>query len=739
MRDRRNDLDADREREPAGGPPGAATVAHANRLADEKSPYLLQHAHNPVDWYPWGEEAFARAKADDKPIFLSIGYSTCHWCHVMERESFEDAAIAELLNEHFVAIKVDREERPDVDRVYMTYVQAATGSGGWPLTVFLTPDLQPFLGGTYFPPEGRYGMPGLREVLLKVLQAWRTERERLLKSARKVTAALQESQAAPEQGGPAVGPAEMAKAYEHLRLSYDGDHAGFGRAPKFPQPVVLGFLLRYHARTGDADARDMVLQTLRAMAEGGVHDQLGGGFHRYSTDDRWFLPHFEKMLYDQAQLTIAYVEAYQVSRDSFYAEVARDVLDYVLKEMTGPAGQFYSAQDADSAVDYSRPHEKAEGRYYVWTADEIREALGPEQAALAACRYGALPGGNVAEDPHEEFAGRNVLYAARGIEETARRFGLPPAQVRMDLAGARRRLLEARRARPGPLLDDKTLVSWNGLMISACARAGAVLGEARYQQAAAKAAGVIRRELYRPRDGTLYRRLREGEAKVEGFLDDYAFYIQGLIDLYESTFDAGWIALALELQRHQDERFWDAQAGGYFSTAGRDGSILLRFKDASDGAEPSGNSVAVMNLLRLGQMTGDAELLRKAQRALECFAPQMHQYAVAMPQMLSAADFHRGPPVQIVLAGRMESPDLQALLREVHAHYIPNKVLLLAGEDEGRGHAPMGADYLKIAHPIGGKAAAYVCRDFTCRLPATDPSELRKILAENAGVSKADP
>ena len=731
---------------PAPAAAGGTEEPFTNRLAGEKSPYLLQHAHNPVDWRPWGEEAFAAARREDKPIFLSIGYSTCHWCHVMERESFEDDAIARLLNEHFVPIKVDREERPDVDRVYMTYVQAATGSGGWPLTVFLTPDLEPFFGGTYFPPEGGGGMTGLREVLAEISQAWGRDRSHLAESARRTADEMRNwLRAAPE--GPPAGelpqahsvreatrpeddwvPQAMEGAYEFFRSRFDAVHGGFGSAQKFPQPVVLNFLFRHWARAGAAPARDMALGTLRALAAGGIHDHVGGGFHRYSTDERWFLPHFEKMLYDQALLTCSLLDAWQATHEEAFAAAARDTLDFVLREMTGPEGQFYSALDADSPVGPDHPGEQAEGRFYVWTSGEIEQVLGPRASATFALHYGVRPEGNAGRDPGGEFAGRNILYAERTVEETARRLGADPLQVRLELAAARAKLLEARNARPRPLLDDKSLTGWNGLAISAFARAGAALGVPCYLQAAARAADVVRRRLYA--DGTLYRRLREGQAAVPAFLEDYATLIQGLLDLYEASLDAVWLRWALELQARQDERFWDGQAGGCFAT-GDDPAILLRIKDSADGAEPSGNAVAAMNLARLAEMAADPAPAERAQRTLAIFAAPLREHPAAMPQMLCALDFIRGDCVQIVLAGRPDAPLARALLREVHAHYVPNKIILLADEaGEAQRLLPGRTEELRAARPLNGLAAAYVCRGRTCRPPTSDPAELARLVLE---------
>jgi len=569
-----------------------APAPFTNHLANERSPYLLQHAHNPVDWYPWGTEAIAKAKKENKPIFLSIGYSTCHWCHVMERESFENPEVAAILNENFVAIKVDREERPDLDAVYMQFITAITGEGGWPMTVFMTPDLKPFFGGTYFPPEPRDGLPGLKVVLTKVHETWESKHDKVISSADQLAEKLEEMAGMAPIGQ--LKPEVLGLAYDAFRSQFDFHQGGFGDAPKFPRPVVLNFLFHEYRRTGEQTALDMPLKTLRAMAAGGIHDQLGGGFHRYSTDDHWFLPHFEKMLYDQAQLAGSYLDAYQITHDEFFASTARDILDYVLRDMTGADGQFYCAEDADSVGDSALPESKGEGAFYVWTAGEIDGTLGPADAKVFAYRYGILPDGNVERDSRGEFKGKNVLYAAHTIAETAKQFGQSEADVRQSLDNARTKLLAVRSHRERPLRDDKALVAWNGLMISAFARGGAILQEHRYTDAATRAAEFIRTHLYDSTSHQLTRRWRDGHGEIEGFLDDYSFYVQGLLDLYESTFDVHLLQLATELQRSQDTLFADPKTGGYFQSAGNDPTLLVRLKEDEDNAYPAGNSVEIM-------------------------------------------------------------------------------------------------------------------------------------------------
>ena len=701
-----------------------------NRLAKEKSPYLLQHAHNPVDWYPWGQEAFDRAKKENKPIFLSVGYSTCHWCHVMEREAFSDAEVAKLINENFVPVKVDREERPDVDRVYMKYVQAATGSGGWPMTVILTPDLKPFFGGTYFPVEDKFGRPGIKNVLTQVSEAWRNDRDRILQGADKVAEALQTLTAVSREGDEAAAVEKelLAAAYRQYAGQFDAEHGGFGAAPKFPEPPMLGFLLHYHHRAGEPEARAMVLKTLRAMALGGIRDQLGGGFHRYSTDPRWFLPHFEKMLYDQAQLAGVYLDAYLVSGDAFYADIARDTLDYVLREMTGPRGQFYSAEDADSAESAAEPEKKAEGAFYVWTAGEVEKLLGAEAAKVFNLRYGVLPKGNVETDPHGEFPGKNVLAVRLPIADVAAKSGKSSEEVEKLLSDARRTLFQVREARPRPYRDDKAITAWNALMISALARAGVALDEPRYTEAAVRAAGFLRDHLYDAQKRRLGRIWRDGPAGGDGFLDDYAYTVQSLLDLYETTLDVQWLRLAIDLQGAQDELFEDQEAGGYFKNSAADKSVILRLKDDHDGVEPAGNSVAALNLLRLAQMTDGEEYAKKAERVLKLYAPRLKAAPTAMPAMLVATDFHLDKPKQVVLAGDPASPDARAMLRAVHATYLPNKVVLGADGGPGQQFLAQRLDFIRDIKPLGGKPTAYVCENYACQEPTNDLGVLKRQL-----------
>ena len=700
---------------------------YTNRLVSEKSPYLLQHAHNPVDWYPWGEEAFEKARKENKPIFLSIGYSTCHWCHVMEHESFEDPETAKIMNEHFVCIKVDREERPDVDRVYMTFVQATTGGGGWPMSVWMTPDLKPFFGGTYFPPEDRWGQMGFSKLLNRISEGWQEDRERMITASEQVTRQLQEHVARVSAASVALEVSILEKGFEQIKSSYEPRYGGFGDAPKFPRPVSMNLMLRYYARTGSQDALDMTLFTLRKMADGGIHDHLGGGFHRYSTDTRWHVPHFEKMLYDQAQLVWSYLEAFQITKDPSFADITHGILRYVLRDMTGQDGQFYSAEDADSPLP-DKPEEQAEGAFYVWEKKETEAALDKDTAGIFNYYYGVEKGGNVQSDPHGEFPEKNVLIVSRTLAETAKRFDVTEAVVNQRLAEARQKLFELRGKRPRPHLDDKTLTSWNGLMISAFARAYQVLGNAEYLDVAKKATGFIRKNLYRDSDGVLLRRHRAGSSEIDGYVDDYAFLIQALIDLYEASFDISYLTWAIDLQRKQNSLFGDAEHGGYFSTTGKDPTVLLRMKEDYDGAEPSPNSIAALNLLRLAQMTDDKDFRELANKVLLVFSNRLQQVPSAMPQMLVALDFQLSKPKQVVIAGKLGDPGTGSMLKAAHARFLPNKILLLA--DGGVGQETLGRslEFLKGVNMIDSKATAYICENYVCQLPTSDLKVMEKLL-----------
>ncbi len=704
---------------------------NTNRLIHEKSPYLLLHAHNPVDWYPWGEEAFAKAKRENKPIFLSVGYYTCHWCHVMERESYSNPAIAELLNRWFVSIKVDREERPDIDNEYMSFVEATTGSGGWPMNVFLTPDLKPFFGGTYFPPEDKYGATGLRTLLPRIADVWSNQREEIMRSADSITQKLEQAVNSGVGGGCPLQANLLDKTYEQIRQSYDAANGGFGEVPRFPRPVVPNFLLRYWSRTAKKDALDMVLNNLRSMAGGGVHDQIGGGFHRYSTDGRWRVPHFEKMLYDQAQLATLYTEAYQATNDPFHANVARDILDFALREMRSPEGAFYSALDADSPLVKGKP-EHGEGVFYVWSAQEIERVLGKETAPIFNFRYGVEAGGNVpsGQDIEGWLKGKNVLYENHSLAETAKKFGKTEAQTSQILSDAKQKLFTRRSLRPRPPVDTKIITSWNGLMISALAKASQALDEPKYLDAANRAKSFLQSHVYQPSSGKLKRRYRSGSADIDGYLDDYTFLTQGLLDLYEASFDVRLLSWAVQLQQAQNRLFWDEKQGGYFTTSGNDRSILLRTREAYDGVEPSPNSVAAMNLLHLWQITGQQSYKDKADKTLAAFGPRLEQMPEAMPYMMSALNFSLAKHRQIVIAGVPGANDTRALLRLVWQRYIPNRVLLLADGAEGQKQLARWLPLLANVTRKQGRATAYICENYVCNLPTADPPTVARLLED---------
>ncbi len=699
-----------------------------NRLVHEKSPYLLQHARNPVDWYPWGEEAFAKAKAEDKPIFLSVGYSTCHWCHVMEHESFESKEIAAIMNEHFVCIKVDREERPDVDKVYMNFVQATTGGGGWPMSVWLTPNLKPFYGGTYYPPEDKWGRPGFASILKQLADGWKSNKQNVINSSEGVTAQLEQYFVIKKAEDFSPSKTLLDTGYSQIKASYEPRFGGFGSAPKFPRPVSYNFMLRYYHRTRTQDALDMTLFTLQKMADGGMHDHLGGGFHRYSTDDRWHIPHFEKMLYDQAQLVWSYLEAYQITKDKSYSRVCDDILQYVIRDMTAKDGAFYSAEDADSPIP-ENPGEQAEGAFYVWEYDQIKAVLGAEDAKIFNYIYEVKKSGNARSDPHGEFKKKNTLIVVHTLKEAADKFGSSPGEIEDKLQSSRDKLFNIREQRPRPHLDDKVLTSWNGLIISGFARAYQVLENEKYRDAALKAVSFIRRELYDSDTGILTRRYRDGESAIDGYLDDYAYLIQGLLDVYEATFDISHLEWASDLQGQQNALFWDEDNGGFFSTSGKDSSILMRLKNDYDGAEPSANSIALTNLLRLAQMTDNTEYRTMAEATIKGFGSRLKNTPSAMPQMLAAIEFFMDTPKQIVIAGAVDDPRTREMLRSIHSRFIPNKILLVVDRKKGAGYLENHLEFVKNLKMIDDRPTAYVCENYVCQLPTSDLKTLENLLA----------
>lgn len=708
----------------------ASDNERTNRLASEKSPYLRQHASNPVDWNPWGPEAFEKARRENKPIFLSIGYSACHWCHVMERESFSNPEVAAYLNGNYVPILVDREERPDIDRLHMAFVQASTGGGGWPLSAWLTPQLKPFFGGTYFPPEGAHGRPGFLAVLSQISDMWRNQPDRIVQGSDQMLAALAaDNRSAAPAGGPPLA-ALRNRAFEQMAGIFDDVNGGFGRAPKFPQTSLLEFLLDVQATTADTAKREralgMVVKALREMDGGGIHDQLGGGFHRYSVDSGWRVPHFEKMLNDQAQLACVYVEAWQVTGDPAFEAAARDTLDYVRRDLADPAGGFYTAEDADSAVP-GNPGANAEGAYYVWTASEVETVVGPEFCPLVCHALGIEPGGNVPPEVSGELAGENIPYRAHTLAECAARLGLGEAEAKPVFAAALGLLREARAKRPRPFRDEKVLAGWNGMAISAFAKASQAFGDPGYAESASRAAEFLHANLFDEATGRLSRSYCAGSRDALGFAEDYAFVVQGLLDLYEATFDVRWIGWAARLQETQDRLFWDVTGGGYFANAEGDPSVLLRLKDSNDGAEPSANSIAIRNLVRLSTMLHRASWRKLAADTLAAFGPDLDRSPTGLAMMIAAAGWLEGTPKEILVVGAAGSRDTSLLVAEARKRFLPRHVLIRID--------PESRPFFAATMPGGGElpadtgtATAYVCENFTCHSPTADPAELGRLL-----------
>lgn len=673
-----------------------------NKLLQEKSPYLLQHAYNPVDWYPWGGEAFARAVAEDKPIFLSIGYSTCHWCHVMERESFEDEEVAKLLNKNFISIKVDREERPDVDHIYMSVCQALTGHGGWPLTIVMTPDRKPFYAGTYFPKQSRGGYPGLIEILQRINNTWRNEKNLLLESSDRIMEHMDGEFKTDEHGE--VNKGAINAGFEGFKSSYDKTYGGFGTAPKFPTPHNLMFLLRYYKQFGDNEALDMVEKTLEAMYRGGVYDHIGFGFSRYSTDRKWLVPHFEKMLYDNALLAFTYIEAYQATGKEQYRKVVEQIFEYILRDMTSSEGGFYSAEDADS--------EGIEGKFYVWTPEEIAKVLGETDAKEYCKIFDVTDKGNF-----EESNIPNIIENKMSFEEL----------TKLPLDNMRKKLYEHREKRIHPYKDDKILTAWNGLMIAALAYGARVLGNDSYKIAAERAVGFIQKKLMRA-DGRLMARYRDGEAAYLGYLDDYAFLVWGLIELYQASFDIKHLELAMGLNNDMIMYFGDDSKGGYYIYGNDSEQLIARPKEVYDGAMPSGNSVAALNLMRLGRLTGNTELEVEAEGLFSTFADKINSYSMGHTFMLMAVMFARGKGSEIVLVGDSKTEEAKSFINLINKSFLPYSVVIV--KNEGAAETLKNIiPYTEGQNMVDNKATAYVCENFACRAPITDINKFMEILS----------
>lgn len=713
-----------------------------NALAKERSPYLLQHAHNPVNWLPWGDAAFAKAKAEDKPIFLSSGYSTCHWCHVMERESFENEEVAKLINDNFIPIKVDREERPDVDLTYMTYVQAASGHGGWPMSVFLTPELKPFYGGTYYPPENTPGRIGFKNLLNELHKVWTEDRKGIDERAARSVEKLQEHL---DNENTAIADINhdtlVQKAYDDLSGSFDYHEGGFGGAPKFPRPTTLNLLMRIHRILAERKGEDrvsesqwameMTVKTLRGMANGGMRDHVGGGFHRYSVDAYWHIPHYEKMLYDQAQLLTAYVEGWQITQTAFFETIARNTVTYLKRDLRHKDGGFFSAEDADSLAAEDAAH-KTEGAFYVWKAAEIDEILGKENGSIFRYAYGARRDGNARpeSDPQGELKGLNTLYRAVSFKKTGEFFKKSPEEIKTIIDEGMVKLFEARNQRPRPHLDDKIIAAWNGLMIAGLARAGAAFGDAETITLAAQAAQFIHDQLCNTPGKGLHRSWREGERGPKAFAIDYACLIHGLLDLYQASFDVKWLQWAVELQSEMDALFLDTKNGGYYSVHTDMPNSVLRIKEDYDGAEPSPNSLAALNLVRLSALLAKDTWKQQAEKTFALFGSTLQSSPSSVPVMAIAFDLHHRGKQQIVLAGDSTTPEFKALANHLHHKFLPNAALLHA--DGGEAQRWLGTHNEAIAgmKPVGGKPAAYVCQNFTCQAPVTTVEELEKVLGK---------
>jgi uncharacterized protein len=678
-----------------------------NRLIHEKSPYLLQHAYNPIDWYPWTQEAFEKAKTEDKPLFVSIGYSTCHWCHVMEEESFEDEEVAKLMNNTFVCIKVDREERPDLDMAYIEVCQTMGRSCGWPLNVIMTPNKNPFFVASYIPKDNRYGTVGMLSLIPKINEIWKTRKAEMESIGTEIKQQIAEQ--IRNDTPTKLDKAILDDAYEQLFLRFDQEFGGFGRAPKFPSPHNLLFLLRYYNRTKEKTALSMVEKTLRAMRLGGIFDQIGFGFHRYSTDAKWLMPHFEKMLYDQALLALAYTEAFQATNAPKFMLTAKETLDYVLRDLGNPQGGYYSAEDADS--------EGEEGKFYLWTTDEIKQALPTQDAALAIKLFSVLPEGNFSE-PSKGRSGKNILHISKPIDQVAQEANLTIDQLIIELGRITNALFKSRETRIHPSKDDKVLVDWNGLMIAALARAGQVFGEEKYVQAAKKSADFVLREM-RTDEGGLLHRFAKDEKAIDSFLDDYAFFVFGLIELYEACFDESYLKACVDLSEKMIDEFWDKQNKGFFFTKADSDEAVPRMKQTYDGAAPSGNSVALLNLLRLSRL-GESFFEKYATELLEAFSQEIKTRSIAHTFMLASLDFALGPAFNVVLVGDLSEKDTLEMLRALRRKYLPNLTVTLHKSEQ----IVDGIGYEKIE----GKATAYVCRDKTCMPPTNSIEKMLELL-----------
>ena len=685
------------------------TTIKGNRLAQEKSPYLLQHANNPVDWYPWGEEAFAKAKALDRPVFLSIGYSTCHWCHVMEHESFEDEEVANLMNQHFISIKVDREERPEIDHVYMSVCRAMTGRGGWPLTIIMTPDKEPFFSGTYFPKNSRGNRPGMMQLIPSIAKNWQQDRENLFGNISKIMDYLKRTNT--KSMGDFPDESVLKDGFSQFLKRYDHEFGGFGKAPKFPSPQDFIFLLKYYHKTKDESALIMVENSLKHMRRGGIWDHIGFGFHRYSTDREWLTPHFEKMLYDQAMLSLAYLETYHITRNEFYAETARDIFTYVLRDMTSPGGGFYSAEDADS--------EGEEGLFYLWTVDEVNHILGIEDGKRFITAYNMTEKGNFRDEATRQFNGKNIIHQKGNLKDLSRNLKISEKELRKFIQSCRTKLMKERKKRIHPLKDDKILTDWNGLMIAALSKGASVLKEPTYLKSAEKAADFVVKNL-RDSKGKLLKRYRNGDAGLDGHLDDYAFMIWGLLNLYEAGFDTKQLNRAIELSEIMEKDFNDNERGGFFLGSDQSEKLIIRAKTGYDGAIPSGNSIAVLIFNRLYRMTGNLRWANLSEKTLRSFSKDLKQMPSGYTAMILGFMYDAYGSKEIVVVGNGRHEETQLLLEELQSLYIPQKIMLFKDTNKKRDPLTKIASWTENHSAQNNKPTIYICEDFACRLPTTD-------------------
>jgi uncharacterized protein len=696
---------------------------YKNKLIDEKSPYLLQHSHNPVNWNAWNDESLKLSKEMDKPIFLSVGYSTCYWCHVMERESFENENIAALLNEYFVNIKVDREERPDIDRVYMTALQSMTGSGGWPMNMFLTPDLRPFYGATYIPPKEKYGRAGFEDIIEQIANLWKTKRQEIITSSEKIFDIL--NTRLKEKGNPdiKIDNEIFEKSFEVIKNIFDYDNGGFGIGNKFPRPVVINFLLSYNYNSKNTEALDMTIFTLKKMCEGGLYDHLGGGFHRYSVDVYWRVPHFEKMLYDQAQIASILLDVFSITNKKYFLDYTVKTLNYVLKTLTDKNGGFYSAEDAESAIEESSPNYKEEGYYYLWEKNQLEKILGKEYSAVFCYMYGIKYEGNTISDPHKVFKNKNVLYLENDIYDTSKAFNKSLEEIKRIIEECKNILINKRAKRPKPNLDDKILTSWNSLMISAFAKGYNITSDEKYIDAAIKCTTFILKYLWNEKENALYHRYRDGDVKFLATLDDYAFLIKALIDLYETTFDGQYIKHALNIFENANKRFYDKENSGFFDTEPSASDIILKTKDIYDGAEPSGNAIMIENIIKLGYITGNKNLSNIAEKSIKYFYPDIENLPFSSPQMLNNILFIKSTPKEIIFTGNLKDKYVQKIVKYINGKYIPFKIFIHANKEIER-YSP----YIEKIIKDYNSTEVYVCENQSCKLPVDNIEKLKKVL-----------